>query len=264
MENKDEQYILYPNSDYKISINSALVYATLRRHMNENKECFPSVARICELSKLSKNAVNAAIKELTDKEFITRRKDGNRTIYKFPEIDKFEIFSYDFLDKEDLSTSEKGLLILLQRYLIKSGGYGTTWYKNVELQNLLDISEKTLRKYFKSLKNKGYLTMGKLVRKDGEQVDVKQINLMNLGQAIVFKLAEHDEKIEEHDERIEENSENIDILNKKLNDNDKEIEKLKEEIRLLKKQLKLKNRLEESSRLAEEELYRIRHGEKID
>ena len=252
---KNEQYILYPSTDYKISINSALVYATLRRHMDGNKECFPSIARICELSGLGKDAVRSAISELVNKEFITKRRDGNKTVYKFPEIEKFEIFSYDFLDNKDLATSEKGLLILLQRYLIKQDGYGVTWYKNIELQNLLDISDKTLKKYFKSLKNKGYLTMGNLIRKDGQLTEVKQIDMLKLGQAIVFKL------LECHSQKINENSENIDELKQRANKSDEIIDELTKRLEKLEKQERLRQRLEESSRLAEEELYRIRHGE---
>ena len=221
---------------------------------NETLECFPSIDTICEDSKLSRVTVSNSLKKLVDKGYITRRRDGNKMIYKFNEENRFEPFSYEFLKKEDLTPTEKGVLILCQKYMIKEAGYGDMYYSNRELEKLIDVSRSTLNRVFNSLKKKGYLAMGNIVRADKTLTKAKQFNLTELEQAIVFKLAEHDE-------RIEENSENINILNKKVDDNDREIEKLKEEIRLLKKQLKLKNRLEESSRLAEEELYRIRHGE---
>lgn len=242
-----QQFILYPTTEHKISLNSALVYATLKRHKDKNNECYPSIERICELSKLSKNAVIAAIKELIDNDFITKRREKNLTVYKFPDEDRFEIFTYKFLDKEDLTPTEKGLIILLQRYMIKEAGSGNIWYSNEELSSLLNISVKTLRKYLNSFKNKKYLTMGKLVRKDGKLVDVKQFNLTELDQAIVFTLLEHGKDIDELKQRANKSDEIIDELTKRL-------EKLE-------KQERLRQRLEESSRLAEEELYRIRHGE---
>lgn len=249
-QDKKTQYIFYPSTDHKISLNSALVYATLRRHMNKDKECYPSIERICELSGLGKDAVRTAIKELINKEFITKRREGNKTIYKFPEIEKFEIFSYDFLDNKDLTTSEKGLLILLQRYLIKDSGYGVTWYKNMELQELLNISDKTLKKYFNSLTDKGYLTMANLIRKDGQLTEVKQFDMIKLGQKIIFTLLEHGKDIDELKQRADKSDEIIEILLKK--------------VEALEKQERLRQRLEESSRLEEEEMYRIRHGEKVD
>ena len=258
MEKEESRFIKYPNEGELLSPNEALVYVALRSYMNnETLECYPSIDTICEDSKLSRVTVSNSLKKLVDKGYITRKKDGNKMIYKFNEENRFEPFSYEFLKKEDLTPTEKGVLILCQKHMIKEAGYGDIYYSNRELEKLIDVSRSTLNRVFNSLKKKGYLAMGNIVRADKTLTKAKQFNLTELEQAIVFKLAEHEE-------RIEENSENIDILNKKVDDNDREIEKLKEEIRLLKKQLKLKNQLEESSRLAEEELYRIRHGEKVD
>lgn len=262
MEKEKSRFIKYPNEGELLSPNEALVYVALRSYMNdETLECYPSVMTLSKDIKLSRDTIYNCIKKLVDKGYITRRKDGNKVIYKFNEENRFEPFSYEFLKKEDLTPTEKGVLILCQKHMIKEVGYGTIYYPDRELEKLIDVSRSTLNRVFSSLKKKGYLAMGNIVRANKTLTKAKQFNLTELEQAIVFKLAEHDEKIEEHDERIEENSENIDILNKKLDNNDREIEKLKEEIRLLKKQLKLKNQLEESSRLVEEELYRIRHGE---
>lgn len=258
MEKESNRFIKYPNEGELLSPNEALVYVALRSYMNnETLECYPSVMTLSKDIKLSRDTIYSCIKKLVDKRYITRRKDGSKIIYKFNEENRFEPFSYEFLKKEDLTPTEKGVLILCQKHMIKEVGYGTIYYPDRELEKLIDVSRSTLNRVFNSLKKKGYLAMGNIVRADKTLTKAKQFNLTELEQAIVFKLAEHEE-------RIEENSENIDILNKKVDDNDREIEKLKEEIRLLKKQLKLKNQLEESSRLAEEELYRIRHGEKVD
>lgn len=262
MEKEESRFIKYPNEGELLSPNEALVYIALRSYMNKKTlECYPSMSTISEDIHLSRNTISNCIKLLVDKRYITRRKDGNKTIYKFNEENRFEPFSYEFLKKEDLTPTEKGVLILCQKHMIKEAGYGNIYYPDRELEKLIDVSKSTLNRVFNSLKKKGYLAMGNIVRADKTLTKAKQFNLTELEQAIVFKLAEHDEKIEEHNERIEENSENINILNKKVDDADKEIAKLKEEIKSLQKQLKLKNRLEESSRLEEEEMYRIRHGE---
>lgn len=255
MEKEKSRFIKYPNEGELLSPNDALVYVALRSYMNnETLECYPSIDTICEDSKLSRVTVSNSLKKLVDKGYITRRRDGNKMIYKFNEENRFEPFSYEFLKKEDLTPTEKGVLILCQKHMIKEAGYGDIYYSNRELEKLIDVSRSTLNRVFNSLKKKGYLSMGNIVRADKTLTKAKQFNLTELEQAIVFKLAEHDERIEEHDERIEENSENIETLQN-------EVTELKEEIRLLKKQLKLKNKLEESSRLEEEEMYRIRHGE---
>lgn len=251
MEKEKSRFIKYPNEGELLSPNDALVYVALRSYMNnETLECYPSIDIICEDSKLSRVTVSNSLKKLVDKGYITRRRDGNKMIYKFNEENRFEPFSYEFLKKEDLTPTEKGVLILCQKHMIKEAGYGDMYYSNRELEKLIDVSRSTLNRVFNSLKKKGYLAMGNIVRADKTLTKAKQFNLTELEQAIVFKLAEHDE-------RIEENSENIETLQN-------EVTELKEEIRLLKKQLKLKNKLEESSRLEEEEMYRIRHGEKVD
>lgn len=251
MEKEKNRFIKYPNEGELLSPNDALVYVALRSYMNnETLECYPSIDTICEDSKLSRVTVSNSLKKLVDKGYITRRRDKNRTIYKFNEENRFEPFSYEFLKKEDLTPTEKGVLILCQKHMIKEAGYGDMYYSNRELEKLIDVSRSTLNRVFNSLKKKGYLSMGNIVRADKTLTKAKQFNLTELDQAIVFTLLEHGKDIDELKQRANKSDEIIDELTKRLE--------------ALEKQERLRQRLEESSRLEEEEMYRIRHGEKVD
>lgn len=248
MEKEDKRFIKYPNEGEQLTPNEALVYVTLRSYMNSiTMECFPSIDTVCKDSDLSRGTVSGCIKKLVEKRYITRRKDGNKMVYKFNEENKFEPFSYNFLKKDDLTPTEKGVLILCQKYMFKDVGYGVLRYSDRKLEELIDVSKSTLNRVFKSLEKKNYLVMGNLPGKNGDLVKVKQINLTKLEQAIVFTLLEHGKDIDELKQRADKSDELIDILLKK--------------VEALEKQEKLRQRLEESSRLAEEELYMIRHGE---
>lgn len=248
MEKEKSRFIKYPNEGELLSPNDALVYVALRSYMNnETLECYPSIDTICEDSKLSRVTVSNSLKKLVDKGYITRRRDGNKMIYKFNEENRFEPFSYEFLKKEDLTPTEKGVLILCQKHMIKEAGYGDIYYSNRELEKLIDVSRSTLNRVFNSLKKKGYLAMGNIVRADKTLTKAKQFNLTELDQAIVFTLLEHGKDIDELKQRANKSDEIIDELTKRLE--------------ALEKQERLRQKLEESSRLEEEEMYRIRHGE---
>lgn len=251
MEKEKSRFIKYPNEGELLSPNDALVYVALRSYMNnETLECYPSIDTICEDSKLSRVTVSNSLKKLVDKGYITKRRDGNKMIYKFNEENRFEPFSYEFLKKEDLTPTEKGVLILCQKHMIKEAGYGDIYYSNRELEKLIDVSRSTLNRVFNSLKKKGYLSMGNIVRADKTLTKTKQFNLTELDQAIVFTLLEHGKDIDELKQRANKSDEIIDELTKRLE--------------ALEKQERLRQRLEESSKLEEEEMYRIRHGEKVD
>lgn len=251
MEKEKSRFIKYPNEGELLSPNEALVYVALRSYMNnETLECYPSVMTLSKDIKISRDTIYTCIKKLVDKGYITRRKDGSKIIYKFNEENRFEPFSYEFLKKEDLTPTEKGVLILCQKHMIKEAGYGNIFYPDRELEKLIDVSRSTLNRVFNSLKKKGYLAMGNIVRADKTLTKAKQFNLTELDQAIVFTLLEHGKDIDELKQRANKSDEIIDELTKRLE--------------ALEKQERLRQRLEESSRLEEEEMYRIRHGEKVD
>lgn len=228
VNDEKQRFIKYPREKQTITPQDALVYVSLRSFVNgETLECYPSLKTISKKSNLSVPTVLKCINNLIDKNFISKRKDKNRVIYRFNEENKFEPFSYEFLEKEDLTPLEKGILILSQQYMLKNEGFGDIWYSNRELGKLLDVPYTTVSKIFRSLRDKGYLNMGSLTRADKQIVEVKQFNLSKLEQAIVFKLAEHEERIQE---------------------NANEIEELKARVALLEKELKLRDRILESNR----------------
>lgn len=249
--NENERFVLYPSTKDEITPNEALVYVMLRRFANEDLECYPSILGLSKKTNLSRTAIVKCLDSLINKDFISRRKEGKRIVYKFNEIKKFEVFSYEFLDREDLTPTEKGILIILQQYMFKNAGFGDIYYNNTELEELTGLTRPTLIKYFKSLSRKGYLVTGCLPStRNNEISEVKQFDLSKLGQTIIFKLAEHEEEINKNKELIEENADRISILESKI----KELEK---ELRLRDKLIESNMKLLELNRKKEEEFRKL-------
>lgn len=60
--------------DLSLSLRAKGLYAILCTFADKNRECFPSVATLAELSDVSRRTVERTIKELEDKNYV--RKTG--------------------------------------------------------------------------------------------------------------------------------------------------------------------------------------------
>lgn len=151
-----------PLKDRGIEFIDPYVYACIKRHVNKDtKHCFPGIRCLIEESGLSRETIMQSIERLETAGYLqTVRSFGKSTKYIFSEYKQFEIFSYEFLDKQDLSPREKAYLIATQQFMFKhpETGEGTMTYSNNELADLIGISYHTLLKYEKTLKNKRILT----------------------------------------------------------------------------------------------------------
>lgn len=81
-----------------------------------------SVKDIRTVSKLPREQIIKSIYNLQNEGYITVINEGRGHInqFKFDEYKKFEPFSYDFLDNEDLTAKQKAYMIVLQQKMFKT------------------------------------------------------------------------------------------------------------------------------------------------
>lgn len=211
----DKQHVQLPNDMTKIlTPQDLLVYVSIKRFMNnETKEAFPSLQTIAGLCGASIPTIRKCIKNLEEGGYIEIIKQGRSQIYKFIRYDQFEPFSYEFLDKKDLTFTEKAYQLAAQQYQFKENGIGKISISNKELSEKINMSESTISRCNKSLESKGYLDIIKAKKQgSGITINEKFFHLDELGQAIVFTLQNHENRINKNTEDIESLKKDIKII----------------------------------------------------
>ena len=207
METKRNQFVIYPhpaNDEVQPDLDpkDKLIYIAIRRYMDKTTlEAFPSYATITKDTSAAAKTIKKCIDNLVREGYLETRKEGRKIIYKFNNKKQFEPFSYDFLDKPDLSFTEKSYIIASQQSMFKDEEEGKINYNNRELSKLINMPESTISKCNRSLERKGYL--------EGASEIVKKFQLRELDQLFIWKFKEQDEKIQK-------NSEDIDYLKREL------------------------------------------------
>lgn len=232
MESESKQHVQLPNDMTITKIltpRDLLVYVCIKSFMNKDTlECFPSLATIVNLSGISKPTVMKSIKLLESENYISVRKEGRKNIYKFNPHKNFEPFSYDFLNNKDITSSEKAMYTALQQNLIKDvTGFGKTTYDYFEISEKINMPYKTVLENMKSLEKKGLLDIVKTNKKDpvtGVMKQEKIFHLDELGQAIVFTLQNHEDRINDNTSDIKTLQKQVDILIKENRELKKVIE----------------------------------------
>ena len=199
----------------------------------DTKEAFPSLNTISSVSGASINTVRKCIKNLENEGYIEVIKENRVNHYKFKKHDNFEPFSYAFLDKQDLTFTEKAYLVASQQFMFKEGGEGKISMSNRELSKHINISEKTIRKCDQSLEAKEYLQIIPTSKRNPETgcaIREKFYHLTKLEQAIVFVL-------KNHEERIQSNTADIQTLRKEISELKELAASQQKDIQILLKQL---------------------------
>jgi len=233
MENK--QHVQLPNNmtvHEELTPKDLLIYVTIKKYMNkETLSCYPSIATIVEKTGISKPTVLKAINKLQDLAYLKISKQGRSNLYTFSKYKNFEPFSYEFLERSDVSTEEKSLIVSEQQYMFKDQeGFGKITYTDLELSKKINMSYSSIVKHHKSLEKKGYLTTIKTSAKDsltGLPINEKIFHLNELGQAIIWTLQKHEDDIQELKEKTDTTSKDVDLLLKeikRLNDRLDEVE----------------------------------------
>lgn len=226
METK-EQYVIYPHptNDEKqpdLTPQDKLIYLAIRRYMNkESMTAFPSYERITQDVGAVAKTIKKCVDNLVTAGYLEVKKKGRGLMYRFNNEKKFEPFSYDFIDKPELSFTEKAYIVASQQYMFKDEETkeGKISFTNKELSNLIQMPVATISKCNRSLEKKGYL--------EGASDKVKRFQMRELDQLIIWKL-------KDHEERINNNERDIELIKKQLR-------QLELENANLKKQLEVKN-----------------------
>ncbi len=230
-EQKTKQHVQVPNPKQndgtKLKSIDYLIYANIRRFMNkETMSCYPSIDTIASVSNCNRKTVMASIKRLEELNMLTTiKRKGASTIYKFDKLNKFEMFTPEFLDNEDMTPEEKAYLIGLQSQSYKNEDYAVTTYSNTELSENLNIPIRNIQRYNKSLKEKEIMMEIDTQIKDeaGFNVPAKAVDLHKIGQAILFI----SKRVDDHEDRITRLEKMIDLLSKENKSLKKENELLK-------------------------------------
>lgn len=218
----ENQFVIYPhpsNDEIQPDLNpkDKLIYVAIRRYMNrQTMEAFPSYAIITKDTGAAAKTIKKCVDNLVKENYLQTRREGRKLIYTFNNKKQFEPYSYDFLDKPELSFIEKSYIIASQQYMYKEENEGKIEYTNKELSSLIKMPETTISKCNHSLERKGFL--------QGASELTKRFQLRELDQLFIWKFKEQDEKIQK-------NSDDIELLKK-------EIAQLKEENLALKENRK--------------------------
>ena len=223
-----KKFVTYPHNSNdeeqpNLTPKDKLIYLTIRRFMNANTmEAFPSYEKIKELIGAAPQTIKKCVDNLVREGYLETRKKGRQIIYKFNNKKKYECFNYDFLDKKDLTFTEKAYIVATHQYMFEQdNGTKTISYSNEKLSELIHMSKSTISECNRSLQEKGYLENSDKLTK-------------------VFKARDLDlvfiEKFREHEERLDANTEDIEILKE-------QVRQLKEENKQIKEQAKIKTNL---------------------
>lgn len=215
---KNLKHVQVPNEMQKHNLNlyDHLVYASIKRFQTKTiKNPKVSVKDIRTVSKLPREQIIKSIYNLQNEGYITVINEGRGHInqFKFDEYKKFEPFSYDFLDNEDLTAKQKAYMIVLQQKMFKTvQGKGKTTLTNEEIAKETGLSSYEVKKLNQALKEKGYLSILSSKEIDptsGLKKDIKVFDLEKSHQMIIWFLQQHEAKINLHEEQITEQREHI-------------------------------------------------------
>lgn len=219
---ENKQHVQLPNNmaDDDLRPQDQLIYLGIKRHANAANIAYPSLATIKDETGASIETVRKSIKILEDKGYFTTEKDGRRTKYVFSSKKWFEPFSYDFLDNKNLTFTEKSYLAATQQFMFKdTDGLGKVSYTNNQLSKKINMPESTISKCNRSLINKEYLTIIENEQRDletGISTNTKVFDLNKVGQAVIWVLKNHEDRLQKTEERVSE-----------IDDLKREIEELK-------------------------------------
>lgn len=230
-EIKSKQHSQLPNkmAADDLTPKDQLVYIVLRSFMNnETLSCFPSLNTISKILDLSIPTISKSIKSLKDKSYILITKDGRKNVYHFKKLDKFEPFSKEFLERDDISSTAKAYIVAAQQYMFKDiEGIGKISLTNRELSERINLSERTIRRCDHELQNKDFLittrNKTRLAELGYSNTETKIFDMNKLGQKIIWTLQNHEERLIDVEQRLKA----LETANK---EKDKIISKLKEKI----------------------------------
>lgn len=222
-ENKTNQFVALPKKEdgELLQKYEILVYVAIRRYMNKDTmKAYPSLDRIQKDTGISKPTIMKILKTIIKKGYITTEtKPKLGTIYTFSNEKSFEPFSYEFLDNEKLNKEEKLQILCTQQFMYKDNGVGKISYTDSELAERTGLNRHSIARTNNSLIQKGLASQISLKTKDPETglMGKETIYYLDeLGQAIVFKLKDHEDRINKNEEDISSLKKDNELLRREL------------------------------------------------
>ena len=220
----DKKHVQLPNGLIKIDSiipKDLLIYLAIKRFEDwDTHTAYPSLKEVSKLCGCTEKTVAESIKRLVASDYLKVEKYKRGKKYTFKTYKNFEAFSLEFLDREDLSFTEKQYLAAQQQFLIKEDHLGKTTYSSYEMSSKINMSPSTIQRCDRSLMAKEYLTIVSTNIRDSETGLLKKEKIFNLekfGQAVVFVLQNHEMSIQELKEENQSLKKNQDIMLRELN-----------------------------------------------
>lgn len=220
----DKKHVQLPNGLIKIDSiipKDLLIYLAIKRFEDwDTHTAYPSLKEVSKLCGCTEKTVAESIKRLVASDYLKVEKYKRGKKYTFKKYKNFEAFSLEFLDREDLSFTEKQYLAAQQQFLIKEDHLGKTTYSSYEMSSKINMSPSTIQRCDRSLMAKKYLTIVSTNIRDSETGLLKKEKIFNLekfGQAVVFVLQNHEMSIQELKEENQSLKKNQDIMLRELN-----------------------------------------------
>lgn len=207
-----------------LNLGDRYIYGVMRFHMNaKTQQMYATQNTIAKEVNCSVRAVNNAIKRLEQAGWITvQHRKGTSSVYTFYKNEKFERFFRDFIDLKWGDYKMKDFYIQLQPYLFIDKEKQKTYikYSNYELSKIMNLPFNTVNKYMNSLKNAGVIediVTTLIDPKTKLPIMEKRVDLDKIGQFMLYKLKEHEDRITKNESAIQEIKDSISEQNKKIN-----------------------------------------------
>lgn len=239
MEEKYESFKQMPSDldNFNVRTKDIAVYLTMRQYENwQTHTTHVSVNTLSKKMGLGKSTIRKCIKNLVNDGYLSMKKiPGSSNEYAFNKTEKFEGFSDKFINNPDLTPDQKGYLAIIQQYMNTSDGErGIITLRDMDIANLTHMSRQSIYNYNRELQDKGYLVIGNSnlpdnIENSGCKSKVKVYDPKAYGQAILFTLRDHENRITDVEDNMRILVAKVENLERQQQIKDQQIDNLRKE-----------------------------------
>ena len=220
----NKQHYQLPNS-MKVTAKDKYVYLMLKFY--DGKEgCFPTLETLSKNFGLNIKTIRTSINRLEKAGYIQIEQHGRKNYYQFTKYINFEPFSPEFMKSKEIPTCAKVYIVGIQQYMYKDvENLGKLSYTDCQIAKLLGMSQPTVNRYHKKLKELGILYTMPSKKKDQEtgcKSNIKVFKMDKVYQQIIWTLKEHEERLDEYGTsitKLEKDNNKHDVTITKLEEN---------------------------------------------
>ena len=220
----NKQHYQLPNS-MKVTAKDKYVYLMLKFY--DGKEgCFPTLETLSKKFGLDTKTIRTSINRLEKAGYIQIEQHGRKNYYQFTKYINFEPFSPEFMKSKEIPTCAKVYIAGIQQYMYKDvENLGKLSYTDCQIAKLLGMSQPTVNRYHKKLKELGILYTMPSKKKDqvtGCKSNIKVFKMDKVYQQIIWTLKEHEERLDEYGTsitKLEKDNNKHDVTITKLEEN---------------------------------------------